>query len=87
MFSLLQDSATFLILLCRVAITAAEVLSLSLSLSLSLRDPEDHVLAGVLLVSDPAESLGAGEFTTKFCMVGERALMIRTECRIFFSSL
>jgi len=69
MFSLLQDSATFLILLCRVAITAAEVLSLSLF----LRDPEDHVLAGVLLVSDAAESLGAGEFTTKFCMVGESA--------------
>jgi hypothetical protein len=31
MFSLLQDSATFLILLCRVAITAAEALSLCLS--------------------------------------------------------
>jgi hypothetical protein len=37
--------------------------------------------------SDAAESLGAGEFTTKFGMVGERALMIRTECRIFFSFL
>jgi hypothetical protein len=85
MFSLLQDSATFLVLLCRIAITAAE--ALSLSLSLSLRDPEDPVLAGVLLVSDAAESLGAGEFTTKFCVVGERALMIRTECRIFFSFL
>jgi hypothetical protein len=29
MFSLLQDSATFLLLLCKIAITAAEALSLS----------------------------------------------------------